>query len=98
MKRRQGTRKPPRSEALPAMRGRVKALAAMSSTTAIFALQSAALAKPGNDASPQAFEIEFPLLGSCAIAALGATVATIGAYRLRKRDRNGRPKAEGTES
>ena len=98
MKRKQSSRKPPRSEASSGIRGRVKTLAAMSTTTAVFALQSAALAKPGDDASPQAFEIEFPLLGTCATAALGAAVATIGAYRLRRRERNSRPTGERSES
>jgi hypothetical protein len=101
MKRKQGSRKPPRSVDPANASGLAQKIAA-ASTTMIFALQSSALATPSGPQQPTAFECTnagycFPLLEPGTLVALGATVATIGVYRLRKaREHGGSSKNEGT--
>jgi len=78
------------------IRDRVGRIAATSAAT-IVALQSTAFARSDGTAHPQITEdgIFYPLAGPVAVTALGAALATIGAYRLRKpRKRDGRPEDE----
>src|SRR2546425_13337588 len=99
MKRDHGNRVSPSGDEPSKVPDRLQKIAAASATM-IFALQSTAFARPSGTDQAQAFDIgrAAPLLGPGELAALGAMVATIGAYRLRKaRRRSGQAKGERNE-
>ena len=88
------TRTPKSVTRRSSVRDRATRIAAIAAP-GIIAIQSAALAGPDQVASPTATQIfAVPLLGPAELAAAGAAVATLGAYRLMKsRKSRGEPRA-----